>query len=72
LALLDRDSKEAKVIGNFVVIKATVIQSNLIKLATGSDPLSNNIARIHEITPFDDRVATVKMQNPLGFVPCPT
>jgi hypothetical protein len=35
--------------------------------SSGPNPVSNDIARIHEITPFDDRVATVSMNNPFGF-----
>ena len=35
--------------------------------SSGSDPTSNDIARIHEITPLDDRIATVLMSNPTGF-----
>ncbi len=30
-------------------------------------PLANNIARLHEITPWEDRVVTMMMENPHGF-----
>ncbi len=35
--------------------------------SSGSNPVSNNIVRIHEITPLDDRIVTAVMENPFGF-----
>ncbi len=35
--------------------------------SSGSLPTANEIARIHEITPYDDRVATVSMESPASF-----